>query len=281
MPRLQEVQNSWTYDQFELNRESPRAQGLVSWFSPNAARGTNALRDLAGVVDGTLTNAPTWTNDAQVGASLSYASASSQYDNVKSPRFNFAHTDRFGIGAWVKSTDNTHHIAICGRYDGTALQGWFVSLLNGNLLLQLQQNSGTYAIRYGNSAVADGKWHWVAVTYDGSGANTGIRLYVDGVEEAYNSLSSGTLTSITNSSSFAIGPRSTVSPLYFNGQIGDLYVYQPALTGWGATVAALGTAGDASWDLFAPLKRRALAVVSTALALTPAAATKTRTVTAP
>src|SRR3569833_4048334 len=104
MPRLQEVQNSWTYDQFELNRESPRAQGLVSWFSPNAARGTNALRDLAGVVDGTLTNAPTWTTDAQVGASLSYASASSQYVNVASSRFFFVLSVWFVVAVWFLSS---------------------------------------------------------------------------------------------------------------------------------------------------------------------------------
>lgn len=43
--------------------------------------------------------------------------------------------------------------------------------------------AGFYLGKYGSTNIADGKWHVVAATYDGSGLAAGVNIYVDGVLE--------------------------------------------------------------------------------------------------
>lgn len=58
---------------------------------------------------------------------------------------------------------------------------------SGKLHVRIISNFGTniYVGKSGSTNVCDGKWHVVAATYDGSSLASGIRIFVDGVEETY------------------------------------------------------------------------------------------------
>jgi hypothetical protein len=74
-----------------------------------------------------------------------------------------------------------------------------------------------------NATIADGTWHHVATTYDG----TKLRLYVDGVAD--DSLSQSGLTIATSGGSFSIGARPSGAN-QFDGLLDDVRLWGRART---------------------------------------------------
>ncbi len=73
-----------------------------------------------------------------------------------------------------------------------------------------------------------GKWHHVAVNYDGSGKASGLKLYVDGKPTPLDVLRDHLTGTIQTAASFEIGNKKTGSP--YKGQIDDLRIYNRQLT---------------------------------------------------
>jgi mono/diheme cytochrome c family protein len=73
-----------------------------------------------------------------------------------------------------------------------------------------------------------GKWHHVALNYDGSGKAAGIRLYVDGKPVALEVLRDHLTGSFQTAASFSIGNKNIGAP--YKGQLDDLRLYNRALT---------------------------------------------------
>lgn len=98
-------------------------------------------------------------------------------------------TSKFSLEYWVNTTStdlqysvtygsSTQYLA-AGRYTGGAP----FLVLNSDLVA----NAGITVI--GTTSVADGQWHHVAMTYDGSGAAAGVKIYVDGQLDAATTFS--------------------------------------------------------------------------------------------
>ena len=98
-------------------------------------------------------------------------------------------TSKFSLEYWVNTTSTDLQYAVtyggstqylaAGRYTGGAP----FLVLNSDLVA----NAGITVI--GTTSVADGQWHHVAMTYDGSGAAAGVKMYVDGQLDAATTFS--------------------------------------------------------------------------------------------
>jgi Concanavalin A-like lectin/glucanases superfamily len=81
-----------------------------------------------------------------------------------------------GVTGIIFTTVPSH---LAGSFPGYELWVNGSGLLHSRILSEVSGFIG----KYGTTNLADGKWHVVAATYDGSGLASGLNLYVDGVLE--------------------------------------------------------------------------------------------------
>jgi hypothetical protein len=145
---------------------------------------------------------------------------------------NFERTDTFSISAWI----NIETLQIGGIFAKdvfSPLQGYNL-FLNNSIRFYI---AGTGYIQInGSQTLSTSQWYHIAVTYDGSSNVSGIKLYVNGVEDTSTTSSGTTVTgSIQNVEPPRIGVRdkngSSPDPRYFfNGNIDEVAVFNTALS---------------------------------------------------
>lgn len=225
--------------------------GLVGYWTfdgKNTHWDTNKTDDLSGQGNtGTMTFMSTTTSPVmgKIGQGLKF-DGSTNYIDVGAGHFNFLKTTPFSGSAWIK-TSTTDKIII-GDFNAGISAGWFFETTSGKLLLDFanSQLSNAFSATAQTTTVTDNKWHLATFTYDGSGTNAGINLYVDGTLE---SMTTGTAGSgdpgALVDSKLLIGAEQFVgSPnLRFVGTMDDVRIYNRALSA--AEVAQLYRQGAA------------------------------------
>ena len=152
-----------------------------------------------------------------------------------------AGTDRpFSITAWVymDSVTGTRCVASKEDYNATNGSEWGFNIAGGKVQGQISAASGnTGKIRTGNTTtLSTATWYFVAMTYSGSEVLSGIKLYVNGAEEAsYSATLDTTMTGMSNTAAkFYVGINSGTrggGNFYdFDGKIDDLVVWNTELT---------------------------------------------------
>ena len=147
----------------------------------------------------------------------------------------FNRTTPFTFSVWVKMHQSELSVIIGksfngGDYDGYML--WTNTSGAGNTLnFRLRKNTSQLVQILSTSTFNLNQWYHVAVTYDGSGLNTGLKLYVDGINQA--GTRSGTLTQNLvwplPARPFNLGARMS-STLYFNGLIDEVGVFDSEIS---------------------------------------------------
>jgi prepilin-type N-terminal cleavage/methylation domain-containing protein len=134
-------------------------------------------------------------------------------DATNNNRFNVI---RGSIGAWIKTT--TINAA-----------GVAVAVVSNNYGIGLAMNSGRIAVppgptTVGKTDIADGKWHYVVVSFIRNGGNVSYTIYVDGNID-------GTITVSPSfvQNNFTIGAAAG-GALPFTGDIDDVVFYSQSLT---------------------------------------------------
>jgi ribosomal protein S17E len=180
--------------------------------------------------DGATSGSDTETVAVKVGVAPALpANYSLKFDgtndmvSVDGQPFNFGTAD-FTWEAWIKTS-------VAGRtilskspetdWNATGAGGKQL-LLDGTGKLMFDAHSGSANVT-GTSNVADGKWHHVAMSHTAS-TNT-IRLYVDGSEQAF-----GTVTFPADNAAHDFRIGSLGSGGFFNGEIDDVRVWNTVRT---------------------------------------------------
>ncbi|MEM7535318.1 MAG: LamG-like jellyroll fold domain-containing protein [Chloroflexota bacterium] len=161
----------------------------------------------------------------------------------------------FSIDAWVRTTDASGvKILVDKRYENTAgdVQGYSFFLNSGRVGFQLANGNGTWfcssdpvassCTNYASGvSVADGEWHFVAVTVDRDDPQGG-KFYVDGVQVAtFNpTIRSG---SLDNKYPLRIASRSSFETGLFRGDIDEVELFKRVLDA--DEIAAIYQAGSA------------------------------------
>lgn len=149
-------------------------------------------------------------------------------------------TDRpFSITAWVYLDSTTGARGIVFKEDFNGVNGteYGFSVVSGKLRGIIAAPSGnTGKIRDGNTTtLATATWYFVAMTYSGSETVSGIKHYVNGVEEsAYSTFLDTTMTGMANTAAkLYIGISSGTNGINyydFDGKIDDVVVWTTELS---------------------------------------------------
>jgi hypothetical protein len=103
---------------------------------------------------------------------------------------------------------------------------------------QVQVNDGTETLTFAAaSSLADGAWHHLVVTYDGT---TSIAVYVDGSAVGSAQATSGTLATVLDVTGLEVGRDNAAG--FFSGTLDEAAVYPTGLSS--AKVAAHFAAGE-------------------------------------
>ena len=210
---------------------------LVDHWRFDESSGSTARNSVAGGVDGTVDGA-TWVNDPTRGRVLSFDGIDDVVNMIgyKGITGSASRT----VTLWFQ-TDGTGGTGPNGR----GLIGWGTPAGSGVRwevvvnkqgsprvpdALRFNASSGT---RTGETVVADGLWHHVAVTMhdDGSPTSDEVYVYLDGVEEAYSQTNGGVAVNTGTDADVRVGLGSREEQNgFFAGLIDDVRIYDHALT---------------------------------------------------
>jgi hypothetical protein len=223
----------------------PTPNGLATWWTFDEPAGTTSS-DFGGAVNNIGTDHGTVTRvTGQAGRALSFDGTAKWIEVADHPEVNFtgdcATAGEAGtINFWVRTTRNVGVATILDKRDtsgGNFIRGYSVYLWNGHLGFQIATGPGNLLCNSSGSActnsiatplpsVADGQWHFVAISL--ARCTTGLGLfYVDGQTMPFP-LRVGDMTS---TSSLVIGRLSpSLGTQFFAGEVDELDFFKTALT---------------------------------------------------
>jgi hypothetical protein len=217
---------------------------LVSWYKLNASdtydssTGTWTIEDHAGSNDGTSSG---MTQANLVVSDLSYKSGFSPYaldfDSASSDYIDCGNdsslnlTSEISLSAWVKTTDQDSTNNIIKKDDGTGNRSWNLSWRGSSggsrLVFWNWSSDGSYNYLYTSgtpaSNFADGNWHHVVATYDGTTDANGAKIYLDGDLMSQGAISRAGTGLDTTTANVTIGNDLTAS-------ISNASIWNTALT---------------------------------------------------
>ena len=186
--------------------------------------------------------------DTSASGDTTLASASTPYENLKSIDLDgvddyvtmgtgnlaFNRTTPFSVSCWIKMHQAEISMYMGKGDNGGDYFGWVmwtnISGSKNTLNCRLRKNSSHEVMFLSTNTFNLNQWYHVVMTYDGSGANTGLKLYVDGVNQA--GTRSGTLGADINyfpDRPFNIGSRNNGN-LPFNGNIDEVGIFDAELS---------------------------------------------------
>jgi len=212
-------------------------QGLAGYWKFSEGGG-NILMNSAVNAAGTnaINNGATW-DVSPFGKCLKFVRTSSQFLSCSLTPCNIqglAGTPST-LSAWINCT-SASLMTIMADWNVSVLPGWEFTISEFNAgkidIIFVDQGGLNYMGRYGSTNVNDGTWKHVVMTYNGSGANTGINLYVNGVLETMTNISVGSFGATLIPGYFRIGCRklSGAENQFYDGRMAMPMIWKRALT---------------------------------------------------
>jgi hypothetical protein len=149
----------------------------------------------------------------------------------------FDRNDSFSLAFWLRPTGRLE-MAVLHKSDPQSRRGYELTLDESQAIPGLKRGSHLY-LRLVHALPGDaievrtrkrlvqGAWQHVAIVYDGSGKAAGVRIYVDGRPEPFETLKDSLTGSIGNPASLQIGAKQPLGP--YKGQMDDLRIYSRML----------------------------------------------------
>ncbi|MEX0679177.1 MAG: DUF1553 domain-containing protein [Pirellulales bacterium] len=136
----------------------------------------------------------------------------------------FGYFDKFTFSAWIDPANDTGTV-LARMAEVPDADGYSVLLAKGQLQVNLVKRWLDDAVRVETEEpLAVGRWQHVAVTYDGSRAAQGVRIYVDGQERKLRVLLDELNQNFGNAEPLRIGGGGAQAA--FTGLIDEVHVYQ-------------------------------------------------------
>ena len=222
----------------------PVPAGLVDWWTFDEPSGTTSS-DFGGAVNnlgmdhGTIARVPGAVGRAAAFNGTTWIEVGSHNEvNFLGNCANDA-AQAFTVAFWIRTSQAAGTVTILdkrSRSGSTFLRGWSVYLHNGRVGIQMATGPGNFACNKPGSActnftasslaaVADGKWHFVAISFTRCRGASGL-FYVDGSTAAFTPK----VGDIAAASNLFIGRL--VPPMgssFFTGELDELELYKAAL----------------------------------------------------
>ena len=141
---------------------------------------------------------------------------------------SFENTDAFTIEFWANTT-STNQQTIIDKY---ASEGYIVQLQSGGFYRLYLAGGANQMSAQTTIAVGTSEWHHIALTYDGSNSQGGLKIFIDGAEVPVNLSGAASLpgTMITTEG-LDIGYQSAgAGQQYFEGSLDELMIWSEERT---------------------------------------------------
>ncbi len=207
--------------------------GLLSWWAADS--GADRIGSRNGTFEGRIS-----TTAGMIGPALTFDGTNDFVDfgNVLA----FERDQPFSFDFWIKqeATVTDDNFVIAKQDNGNprgARNGTGYAILtnsNGMLLVRLIHNQlggrSNWLGIDGTTNLRDGKFHHVAVTYDGSSSASGLQIYVDGQQETTTTVSDTLSATIVSDEPLRFGAREGATIDLFDGVLDEIHVFERALS---------------------------------------------------
>jgi len=146
---------------------------------------------------------------------------------------DFDGTGPFSVSVWFKSSSATNQNIFAKVEAAGNFRGWTLRLSSLGEIRWFLTSVGAgsnEAVVLGPTGLADGTWHHVVATYDGSQTTAGMTVIVDGVSVSLSSVTDTLSTTTSNTTGASLGSRGNGTDVFFNGRLDDAAVYDKALS---------------------------------------------------
>jgi len=198
----------------------------VDWW-PGDFNANDFIGQHRGKIVGGVTFSP-----GEVGNAFTFDGTGQQVTFGSAGQFNSAD---FTVAFWMKTGSSNEQALLEKRADCAAGSYWSIRVAGA---INVEIDGASYLQILGNTNVADGNLHHVAVVRQG----TGLTLYVDSAVDG--SGSSASTLKLNNNSSMVTGASvcdGVDGTMPLNGQLDEIQIFNVALSG--SQVAAIYTAG--------------------------------------
>ena len=246
--------NAYPHVPFTIDRDSPQAQGIVAWWPTLGSAGANVLRDFGGRgFTGTFNGTLAWQVDNMMGAVPNYDGATTY---VTTNKALIPLTGNFTITQWFSSTNTVTNAHLVTQYEAV------IPTASGRFLTEVNRVSQKYGCFHGSGAGVITS----AASFSTAGPNLMVirragntfSLFLNGVQDASTGSSD---VGIQDTATWIGVGRGIPNFGYFPGQIGDIRIYNRALS---AAEVWQQWAPESRFDLYRPLLRRLWTVPSVA-----------------
>ncbi len=182
-------------------------------------------------------NISTTTAPGAIGQSLKFDGVDDYVDIGDVTTFD--NLTQMTISAWVKQDSLTDDDVLIGKIVNSPLWDGFLlfrddvggaSGRTDTYKFEVDYQSNNSSIEGATNASQQGVWTHVVGTFAGN-SSTGLRLYINGVEDANSPVSTvGTLNTSSNSDLVRIGNSNAFAGKEFNGAIDDVRIYNRVLS---------------------------------------------------
>jgi hypothetical protein len=190
--------------------------------------------DAVGSNNGTDTDITYSSGNGKIVQGAGFNGTTSKIVIANESSFDFERTQAFSIACWVKYTSTSEMVFVSKEDSNSPYRGWSLEA-NGNAgkigfyLINNVTGGGNAIMGETPLAYNDGNWHYVVGTYDGSGALSGMAVYIDGSPVTLTSIRDNLgANTILNNFSVNIGAQQTVN--FMSGAIDEVGIWSRALT---------------------------------------------------
>jgi hypothetical protein len=172
------------------------------------------------------------TGNVGLGANFT----NTQFSNITIPDTNFlSFTDGLNdipltIVASVRQTDSGVNFIFTkfNNVNSGNVKEYAFFIVNNKVRFLCASGNTNFLRAEGNTSLSLNTWHNLVVTYDGSKLFSGIKIYVNGVEQTLTNLNVGTYTGMTNTTTTPVIGNVVIpnDGEAMSGMIDELYIYK-------------------------------------------------------
>jgi len=182
---------------------------------------------------GVIKNA-VWTREGKFDGAYEFNGVDSNIIVENNSKLNFNWDNAFSLSVWVKCDYVPTSVdSIIDKTDFMDYPGYSLSLFPETRKLFFtisSENPENYIAVRSREDICDGTWKFVVATYDGSGFENRMFLYIDAIWQKKTSFSGNAINglNVESNANFSIGSRADGSQ-FFNGSIDEVRVWSRML----------------------------------------------------
>ena len=163
------------------------------------------------------------------GIAVAFNGTDEEGDLPDADRFSFgdgSSDQGFSVGMLIKPDVNNVTMRLLAKQNSPTAEEWVVGLDSlGQPFFQLTDESASATLERSRTTPIGTDWVLLVCTYDGSGAEAGVRIYVDAARVDDTAGSAGSYTAMENTAALVhLGARYAAKQNFFDGSIAVAFI---------------------------------------------------------